>query len=298
MAKTSVSQWDTVANSNTDIGNISLAENVMQPPAVNDAIREMMAQIKAAGFISGVDLGAITAGLTAKTAPVDADAVALADSAASNASKKVTFANLWANFFKGKADALYQPLKTILTSLGNLANGAGVLTNDGSGALTWGAGGPTIGTAQAATSGTTKDFTIPAGTKRVTVSVSDMTVGGNWPGVQLGDAGGIETTGYDGYASRGNGGTAQAVAQIPASAFQTSSAPGNASALINGTLELVLHDAAANTWVASWNLTSSGSSTQASFTTGNGRKSLSQELTTVRLMGGTFSAGKVNVMYS
>lgn len=45
MAKTAVSQWDSVANNNTDINSISLAENVMQPPAVNDAFREMMAQI-------------------------------------------------------------------------------------------------------------------------------------------------------------------------------------------------------------------------------------------------------------
>jgi len=51
MAKTAVSQWDTTANNNTDVGGISLAENVMQPPAVNDAFREMMAQIKSAGFI-------------------------------------------------------------------------------------------------------------------------------------------------------------------------------------------------------------------------------------------------------
>lgn len=45
MAKTAVSQWDTTANNNTDVGGISLAENVMQPPAVNDAFRELMAQI-------------------------------------------------------------------------------------------------------------------------------------------------------------------------------------------------------------------------------------------------------------
>lgn len=51
MAKTAVSQWDTTAANNTDINSISLAENVMQPPAVNDAFREMMAQIKSAGFI-------------------------------------------------------------------------------------------------------------------------------------------------------------------------------------------------------------------------------------------------------
>lgn len=51
MPKTTVSQWDATAANNTDINSISLAENVMQPPAVNDAFREMMAQIKSAGFI-------------------------------------------------------------------------------------------------------------------------------------------------------------------------------------------------------------------------------------------------------
>ena len=52
MPKTAVSQWDTTAANNTDINSISLAEGVMQPPAVNDAFREMMSQVKAAGFIS------------------------------------------------------------------------------------------------------------------------------------------------------------------------------------------------------------------------------------------------------
>lgn len=51
MAKVNVSQWDTTAANNLDINSISLAEGVMQPPAVNDAFREMMAQIKSAGFI-------------------------------------------------------------------------------------------------------------------------------------------------------------------------------------------------------------------------------------------------------
>ena len=51
MPKTAVSQWDTTAANNTDINSISLAEGVMQPPAVNDAFREMMAQIKSGGFI-------------------------------------------------------------------------------------------------------------------------------------------------------------------------------------------------------------------------------------------------------
>lgn len=51
MAKTAYTQWDATANNNTDVNSISLAENVMQPPAVNDAFREIMAQLKTAGFV-------------------------------------------------------------------------------------------------------------------------------------------------------------------------------------------------------------------------------------------------------
>lgn len=45
MAKDSPRQWDTTPASNTDIGGITLAENVMRPPAVNNAMREHMGQI-------------------------------------------------------------------------------------------------------------------------------------------------------------------------------------------------------------------------------------------------------------
>lgn len=40
-----VKDWSTTAGSNTAVGSISVAENVMTPGDVNDAIREMMAQI-------------------------------------------------------------------------------------------------------------------------------------------------------------------------------------------------------------------------------------------------------------
>ena len=48
----------------------------------------------------------IVVAATAKTTPVDADLLPIVDSAASNALKKLTFANLWA-WVKGKADLLY-----------------------------------------------------------------------------------------------------------------------------------------------------------------------------------------------
>lgn len=48
------------------------------------------------GTLSAQDMADLIAAATAKTTPVDADMLGIADSAASNALKKLTFANLWA----------------------------------------------------------------------------------------------------------------------------------------------------------------------------------------------------------
>ena len=45
MAKTKVSEWDVVSTNNTDIDGINIS-NDCPPSYVNDAMREMMAQIK------------------------------------------------------------------------------------------------------------------------------------------------------------------------------------------------------------------------------------------------------------
>lgn len=45
MAKDKISQWDQVASNNTDVGGINLGEGML-PSDVNNAMREMMAQIK------------------------------------------------------------------------------------------------------------------------------------------------------------------------------------------------------------------------------------------------------------
>lgn len=45
MTRPNVQSWDPAATNNTDVGGIGLAENIMRPPAVNNALRELMAEV-------------------------------------------------------------------------------------------------------------------------------------------------------------------------------------------------------------------------------------------------------------
>jgi hypothetical protein len=61
---------------------------------------------KSGNTLSAIDVGTVAHGLTAKTTPVDADEVAISDSAASNIGKRLSFANLKA-YLKTYFDTLY-----------------------------------------------------------------------------------------------------------------------------------------------------------------------------------------------
>lgn len=155
----------------------------------------------------------------------------------------------------------------------------------------------TLGTAQATTSGTSKDFTgIPSWVKRITVMFSTFsTNGGSFPLVQIGDAGGIETTAYD---STGTHATSGVSSTNSTSGFIIDQV-GDAGVAISGVMTLVLLDATTNTWVASGCFGGSGSYAQTAFM--GGAKSLSATLDRIRLttVNGTdtFDAGSVNIMY-
>lgn len=64
MAKTKVSEWDVVATNNTDIDGINIA-NDCPPSYVNDAMREMMAQIKDWQLGAGGDPMTVSGAFTA-----------------------------------------------------------------------------------------------------------------------------------------------------------------------------------------------------------------------------------------
>jgi len=150
----------------------------------------------------------------------------------------------------------------------------------------------TLGTQQASTSGTAIDFTsIPAGTKRITIMFNGVSTNGSSNIlVQLGDAGGVEATGYVSsvsYSTTDTNGTAGFIV-----------VGGNAASnLWSGSVTLHLMDAATFAWASSSVIASAGAATRIQ----GGVKSLSAELDRVRVTTAngtdTFDGGAINISY-
>jgi len=153
----------------------------------------------------------------------------------------------------------------------------------------------TLATAQASTSGTAVLFgSIPSGTKRIVMMLNEVSTNGTSRFmVQIGDAGGIEATGYINNVVELNS------TPNPASnttGFAINQSP-SASVTHSGKITLDLMDASAFTWVSNSMLTGGSNIPDISV----GRKSLSAELTQIQLTTAngtdTFDAGAVNISY-
>lgn len=159
---------------------------------------------------------------------------------------------------------------------------------------------PVLGTAQATTSGTVKDFTgIPDWVKRITVSFNGLSTNGagsSQPIVQLGDSGGFETTGYSSSVAVAVAGNNTGAASATTGFIIVPSVV--AATTFSGTLTLTLVDPSTNTWVGS---VCAGGNSAAGGYSGGGYKSLSATLDRIRLttINGTdtFDAGSVNILY-
>ena len=150
--------------------------------------------------------------------------------------------------------------------------------------------GFTLGTEQATTSGTSKTFSgIPAGVTMVSLlffGVSYSASGQDTYIIQLGDSGGIETSGY-----------------VSSSTMQSSQdfASTNAFGLeldegeraLHGIMTFALEDSSTNTWVASGVMRAG---TPRILFVG-GSKPLSGVLTQLKISGVTFDAGALNILY-
>mgnify|MGYP003640027547 FL=1 len=155
------------------------------------------------------------------------------------------------------------------------------------------AGGFTLATPQATTSGTSIDFTsIPAGTKVIYISFSGVSTNGSSDAIiQIGDSGGVETSGYTGanVDSAQSGGVAMSAGFI----LDNLQASGSAH---YGSVVLTLLNSSTFIWSMTSNI---AHGSYVTFSAGG--KTLSAELDRVRLTtengSDTFDAGSVNILY-
>lgn len=152
----------------------------------------------------------------------------------------------------------------------------------------------TSGTAIASTSGTALDFTgIPSWVKRITVMFNGVSTNGTSnPQIQIGDSGGVETSGYSGHTTY----LGAVVVSAANSAGFLVNHGGNAAVVITGVATLC--NLTGNVWVFAW---TGAYETSAYTIVGSGSKTLSSTLDRVRITtaGGTdtFDAGSINILY-
>jgi hypothetical protein len=151
-----------------------------------------------------------------------------------------------------------------------------------------------LDTAQASTSGIAIDFTgVPSWAKRITVIFDQVSTGGSSDIlVQIGDSGGVESTGYVSTSTGTNaagGGTSSST-----SGYVIRSTSGSSSLIGH----VFLTQLSGNTWVESQILTTEVIGV-CNF--GGGKKTLSDTLDRVRITTAngvdTFDAGSINIMY-
>jgi hypothetical protein len=156
--------------------------------------------------------------------------------------------------------------------------------------------GFTLGTEQATTSGTGVTFgSIPTGTTMIIINFEGVGVDGtDETQIELGDAGGLETSGYvGGSADLDNDNTINAATLTTAFYIK-----GGGTDVLSGSAYLALKDSTNNTWAWSHNINARGSSGACSV--GGFTKSLSAVLTQLKISptgSDNHDAGSINIMY-
>lgn len=151
------------------------------------------------------------------------------------------------------------------------------------------------GTAITLTNQTAPEFTgIPSWVKRITVMLSGVSTNGVSPIlIQLGDAGGFETTGYASSAARGGSASTAYSTSTAGFLLQESTV---AASLYNGAATITL--IGSNNWAQTSFVSSPSASNSGN--TAAGSKTLSDTLDRLRLyIDGTqqFDAGTINILY-
>jgi hypothetical protein len=124
MAKNKISEYSATASNNTDIGGINISEGCA-PSGINNAIRELMAQLKdqqtgtdADSFVVGGAFTCTGAAVFSSTVALGASATATTQSAGDNSTKVATTA------YVGNSVALAYPIGSIYINATNSTNPA------------------------------------------------------------------------------------------------------------------------------------------------------------------------------
>lgn len=308
MAKNKISEWSSTAANNTDVGGIDIAEGCA-PSGINNAIREIMAQVK--DMITGTDGDNLTVGgnlsvtgTTTATGAITANGGVIGNvtgnltgnASTATTATTATSATTATNIAGGGAGQV--PYNSASGTTAFLAAGTSgqFLQSNGTSAPSWGdVRALTLDTAKASTSGTAIDFAgIPSWVKRITVMLNGVSTNGSSDLlIQLGDAGGFETSGYASYSCK-LGNTSISSGGVSTVGF-LADIDANSSSL-NGSV--IISNLSGNIWVANGFLTDITNSIGMPI---SGSKTLSEVLTSIRITTGsgteTFDAGSINIMY-
>jgi hypothetical protein len=188
--------------------------------------------------------------------------------ASATTGKKIKLSSLVAS--QAEANAMTSNAKLLTPSLNRIVQGTVIATTSG--------GNITLGSS------------LPAGVKRITINFNGVSLSGtDHILIQIGDAGGVETTGYVASACNQAGTVVNSTSGFIVSV-------GSAAGIVSGTITLTLLSAAGFLWAASGNvkITTSATSYMA------GEKSLTAELTQIIMVVSgvdTFDAGAVSISY-
>jgi len=160
--------------------------------------------------------------------------------------------------------------------------------------------GFTQGTEIATTSGTSITFgSIPAGVDMIVMNFFGVSQGSNAQTIriQIGDGGGIETSGYLNTAAKIADQAIESATIRNTAGFSVGTVNWDAANILHGSVWFTLQDAAAFTWCFHGMLNESDDD---GIYLGSGSKALSAELTQIKFStaaGATFDAGAVNIMF-